>query len=573
MLFVGVLALFSLVVRPGLQLGAKWDFFWHFLDVFIIISFFISALFRFFTSPNKSNFIKENKFEIAIIFIFAMQFLIMFFFLRQPDIQETIKKIGIVSITKIYIVFAQLFIFLELLGQLGQIHTRLTSLPLPPSVLFVGSFVVVITVGTVLLLLPGATKNGISFINALFTATSATCVTGLIVVPTGSFFTRYGHTVIMTLIQIGGLGLMTFATFAALILKGELGIKERVVLGDILSFKIFSKVKSLIMTIVGFTLTIELLGAVIIYIATEEYPRSILTEGHIYFSIFHSISAFCNAGFSLWDENLLRFASNPLGSLTIMILIILGGIGFVVLANFWNFFKKPLRKKFLATPKFTLHTKFVLLMTATLIIAGALMFYATERNGQLSHLSWSQRWIASLFQSVTPRTAGFNTLDTSALTQPSKLLLSILMFIGASPGSTGGGIKTTTFGILILLIIATLSGKAKMSIFRRSIPIRIAQQAAMVLFLALCIVAIGLFFLLLFEPEKTLMQLLFEQISAFGTVGLSTGITPDLSVGGKIVLIITMLVGRIGPLTFLTAIWLKSSKTRIKYPDEELMIG
>lgn len=573
MLIVGFLALFSLLVRPGLRLGGNWDYFWRGLDILIIISFLANAVIRFFLSTNKREFIGHNKFELAVIFIFIMQFLIMLLFLRQPDVRQTIQRLGIVSITKIYIVFAQLFIFFELLGQLGRINTRLASLPLPPPVLFLGSFVVVIAGGTLLLLLPGATHSGIKFIDALFTATSATCVTGLIVVPTGSYFTRYGHTIIMLLIQIGGLGLMTFATFAALILKGELGIKERVIVSDILSFKIFSKVKSLVAAIIGFTLTIEIIGTVAMFLATQNYPKNILTEGHLLFSVFHSISAFCNAGFSLWDENLMRFATNPFASLTVMVLIVLGGIGFVVLADLWGFLKNPFRRKGASKPRLSLHTKFVLLFTATLILAGALLFYASERQGQLAPLGTAQRWMASFFQSITPRTAGFNTLNIGALMPASKLLLSVLMFIGASPGSTGGGIKTTTFAVLILLILSMLRGQSRISLFRRTIPVRVAQQAAMVLFLALTVIIAGLFLLLIFERDKTFLQLVFEQISAFGTVGLSTGITSTLSVGGKLVIIITMLLGRIGPLTFLTAIWFKAKAVRMKFPDEEIMIG
>jgi len=572
MLFIGCLAFFSLVIRPGLGLSDRWQTFWNILDIAVVVSFFMNVILRFSWAPKKKKFIKSNTFEFAIIFIFIAQFIITTLFLRQPEIRTTIQQIGIVSVAKIYIVMAQIFIFFELIGQLGKINARIANLPLSPALLFLVSFLIVIFSGTLLLMLPGATgEGGISLINALFTSTSATCVTGLIVVSTETCFTRYGHTVILVLIQIGGLGLMTFATFSALILRGELGIKERVVLGDVLNLRVMSKVKSLLAAIIGFTVTLEIIGAIALFYATRGYSN--LPEGRLYFSIFHSVSAFCNAGFSLWKQNLLPFVSNTLGSLSIMALIVFGGIGFVVLADWWMYFKLPMGKKRLAMPHLSLHTKFVMLLTATLIIAGALLFYASERQGQLQPLSEGYRWLASFFQAITPRTAGFNTLNTGALAPATLFMLAILMFIGASPGSTGGGIKTTTFGALILMILSRLRGQNQMTLFGRNVPVVVAQRAAMVLFLGFTVVSMGLFLLLIFENDKTLMQLLFEQISAFGTVGLSKGITEELSVGGKIVIMITMFLGRIGPLTFLVAVMFRGRAAKIQYPREDIMIG
>ncbi|MCD6595202.1 hypothetical protein J7L68_05970 [bacterium] len=571
MMSVGVLAFFSLIVRPGLEFGDSWNRIWVILDIIIIASFILNILLRFIWAIKKKEFIRKNSFEFAILFIFIAQFLITLLFMNRPEIRAVIHQLGIVSITKIYIVLAQIFILIEFLAQLGKINSKIATLPLPPSLLFMGSFILVILTGTILLLLPGATKSGISFINALFTATSATCVTGLIVVPTGTFFTKYGHTVILFLIQIGGLGLMTFATFSALILRGELGIKERVMLGDVLNLRVMNKIKSLLGAIIGFTFTLEFIGTIAFYFATDRYSN--LQDGKLYFSIFHSVSAFCNAGFSLWDKNLLPFVNNALGSITVMLLIVLGGIGFIVLADWWAYFKEPLKLKRLARPHLSLHSKFVMTITASLIIVGALLFFILERNGQLASLSTGYKWLASFFQAITPRTAGFNTLDTNALAPATLFMLIILMFIGASPGSTGGGIKTTTFGVLGLTIFSRLKGNSNMKLFGRNIPSIIAQRAGMVLFLAIIIVSSGLFFLLIFEQGKTLLQLLFEEISAFGTVGLSTGITSSLSVGGKLIIIVTMFLGRIGPLTFLTSIIFRKRKDRIKYLDENIMIG
>ena len=571
MLSVGFLAFFSLIVRPGLELKAGWNRIWIAIDIIIIASFISNIILRFIWATKKKEFIRRNAFELVVLFIFIAQFLITLLFMNRPEIRAAIHQLGIVSLTKIYIVLAQVYILIELLAQLGKINSKIATLPLPPSLLFMGSFIVVILTGTILLMLPGATKHGISLINALFTATSATCVTGLIVVPTGTFFTRYGHTVILLLIQIGGLGLMTFATFSALILRGELGIKERVMLGDVLNLRVMNKIKSLLGAIIGFTFTLELIGAIALYFATGRYAS--LQDGRLYFSIFHSVSAFCNAGFSLWNQNLLPFVSNILGSITVMALIVLGGIGFVVLADWWAYIKEPWRLKKLARPHLSLHSKFVMTITAALIVVGALLFFILEYDGQLAPLSIGYKWLASFFQAITPRTAGFNTLDTSAFAPATLFMLMVFMFIGASPGSTGGGIKTTTFGVLALMVFSRLRGDNDMKLFGRSIPSAIAQRAGMVLFLSLIVVSSGLFFLLIFEQGKTLLQLLFEEISAFGTVGLSTGITSSLSVGGKIIIILTMFLGRIGPLTFLTSIMFRKRRGQIKYPDENIMIG
>ncbi|RKZ35093.1 hypothetical protein DRQ33_00585 [bacterium] len=569
MFIIAFLAFFTLVIRPGLELSKKWDILWLAIDTLIILSFLMNFLLRFIWSTSKKKFLYSNKLETAIIFIFLTQLAIITLFWSYPEIRLTISQFGIVSITKIYIIMAQIFILLGLISQLGQINARIATLPLPPSLLFMGSFLTVIIIGTILLLLPGATKQGIKFIDALFTAASATCVTGLIVVPTGSFFTRYGHTVILVLIQIGGLGLMTFATFAALILRGEIGIKERMVVGDILNMKTMNKIKSLVGAIIGFTITLEIIGTLFLYFALDGYHN--LTTGKLYFSMFHSVSAFCNAGFSLWDDNLVHFVNNPLGSITVMTLIVIGGIGFIVLADYWQYFKLRLLRK--PPPYIRIHSKLAVIVTVILILSGAIIFYLLEIDGRLAPLSSGLRWIAAFFHSITPRTAGFNTLDTSALSPATLFMLIIFMFIGASPGSTGGGIKTTTLGVLALMIISRIRGDEKIHIFGRNIPHLIIIGAAMVLFLGLAVVSAGVFFLTIFEPNTPLMDLLFEEMSAFGTVGLSTGITPSLSIPAKLVIIITMFLGRIGPLTFLTAVVFKKYKSRIKLPDEEVMIG
>ncbi len=428
-----------------------------------------------------------------------------------------------------------------------------------PARIIILSFILVIVAGTLLLLLPVSTSDGISFVDAFFTAVSATCVTGLVVHDTGSFFTPFGQGIIMLLFQLGGLGIMTFSTIFALMLGRRITITGRKTLS--LAFEnVEFDMKLLLKGIVIFTLLIELLGAVLF---------KIYLPGEGFFSaFFHSISAFCNAGFSLFPRSFQDFRS--LASINILItsLIIIGGLGFLVLFDLMRWLKGKLFKK---NVRLSLHSKIVLITSLVLIFVGIITLFGIEKDNLFAEYSLSGKCFASYFQSVTARTAGFNTVDIGALQSSSKLVLSGLMFVGASPGSTGGGIKTVTFALIVLGLIALLRGSPQIRIAKRAIPMQIFEKAITVFVLGI----VWIFFaaiLLSVTDGGRFLDMLFEVISAFGTVGLSCGITAGLTIAGKFIIILTMFLGRIGPMTLAIAL-ASRDEADFKLPEENVMVG
>lgn len=441
----------------------------------------------------------------------------------------------------------------------------------PPQIIVFG-FTILIILGTVLLSLPISSKSGqgIGFEDALFTATSAVCVTGLVVVDTYSHWTVFGQTVILLLIQIGGLGIMSMATLFSLVLGRKMGLKARLTIQESLSDFTLSGVVKMLRNILIVTLVIELIGAVLL--STRLIPLYGLQNG-VFKSVFHSVSAFCNAGFDIFGTpnnqftSLVYFRNDPVLLLTICTLFIVGGLGFIV----WR--DVVIVRKF---SNFMLHTKVVLLATFILTISGTILILLFEFNNSstLKELPLMSKLINSFFHSVTPRTAGFNTLPMNTMTEPSKFITILLMFIGAAPGSTGGGIKVTTFSIIIIAIISYIKGNESVSIMYRRVPDTILKKALLLVTLSMCFVFITTMFLLI-GNEGNFMQVLFESTSAFGTVGLSTGITPNLSTLSKYIITITMLVGRVGPLSAVLSLALRqNSKDLIyKYPEGKITVG
>ncbi len=435
----------------------------------------------------------------------------------------------------------------------------------PPQMLVLG-FVVTILAGTGLLLMPYSTTGGISFTDAFFTSTSAVCVTGLIVRNTPADFTMFGKTIIMLLIQVGGLGYMSMATFIALIAGKRIGMTHRIMIKESMNIATHEGVVRFIKGMLTFVVLAEVSGALFLYLRfMTEYD---LKEA-LFMSVFHSVSAFNNAGFSLFEQGLAGYRGDVLMNLVIMLLVVLGGIGFAVVGDVYGRFSGSVKK-------LMLHTRIVLLTTLVLIVAGAALFYISERNYLFLHAS-SDNVITSLFASVTARTAGFNTIDYSML-QPATLFLTILlMFIGASPGSTGGGIKTTTFSIVILHLWSTVRGRQETAVFGKTIPAGLISKSFVILSLA--VIYVNLVTFVIVDIEHTdFMKTFFEVISAFATVGLSTGdggarsFCAGFSDISKYIIIITMLAGRLGPLTLFMALT-EQKEQRIKYPEGKVMIG
>jgi len=446
-----------------------------------------------------------------------------------------------------------------------------------PVTFLILAFLITILIGTILLKLPWATPDNISFLDAFFTATSATCVTGLVVRDTGFGFTLFGQIVILFLIQLGGLGIMTSAAFIFLLFK-KIGIQAGSSLKTILEEEYIADVKKTIKFIIISTFILETIGAILLFLTWHGFfsDRSQLA----FSSIFHSIAAFCNAGFSLFRNNLENFTGDISVNIIIASLIILGGIGFLVLEDFYknlfSFFKNFVNhiKPTIHTHqkiKFTLHSKIVLIATALLILSGAILFYLFEK-GNLSYFSQKELVLSSFFQIITARTAGFNTINIGSLTSPTLLLLIFIMFIGAAPTSTAGGIKVTAFVLIILSIIFFLRGKEEAVIFGRTISKFQIKKAFILasIYLSFCLV---IFLLLLYTEGVNFEKILFEVFSAMGTVGLSTGITSHLTSIGKILIIITMFTGRLLPISIAIFASRELVKPKIIYPEEKIILG
>ncbi|MFD2673673.1 TrkH family potassium uptake protein [Marinicrinis sediminis] len=431
----------------------------------------------------------------------------------------------------------------------------------------VNGFMLVTIVGALLLSLPIASEKGqdLSFIDALFTSTSAVCVTGLIVIDTPSQFSVFGEMVIMVLIQIGGLGFMTFSVLIAVLLGKRIGLRERMLLQQSTNAVNPAGVVKLSLGIFFIALVVETVAAAIL---TIRFAPDLGWSRASYYAVFHAISAFNNAGFSLWPDNLMRYVGDPVVNMVITMLFLIGGIGFFVVLDVIR------KRKWVA---FSLHTKIVLSASLFLCVAGPLVITLIEwfNPKTFGMLSFSERLWAGYFQGVVTRTAGFNTLNIPDMMTASQFVMIFFMFIGASSGSTGGGIKTNTMVILLLSIWSTIRGEKHMHIFKRRIAIDLVFRALAVVMISIMVVLLSALLLTLTEHslQKDFMEILFESTSAFATVGLSMGLTYELSFWGKVVIIATMFIGRLGPLTLAYAMSQTSNQQDYKYVEEKLMIG
>ncbi|EQC52468.1 TrkH family potassium uptake protein [Bacteriovorax sp. DB6_IX] len=443
-------------------------------------------------------------------------------------------------------------------------HIRLSS-----AQLVLLSFLGVILLGTFILMLPVSAAEGktIGFVDALFTATSATCVTGLSTLSLNEYFSVFGQVVVLVLIQIGGLSIMTLYSSMAILLGRSMRMKDRIIMQDLLDVSSLEELFAMIINIVKYTFIIELWGGVVLTIAFTfegfEFGKA------LYYGFFHSISAFCNAGFALFNNSLENYATNPLIHGTISVLIILGGIGFIALKEL-----KELISREKTIVRLGMHTKIVLITTAVLIVGGSIFIFFGEFLGALDGYTLWEKIQISTFQSVTLRTAGFNTIPLTSLNKYTLYLMTMFMFIGGSPGSTAGGVKTTTLAILVQSIMSTLKGDKNVRMLDRTIPSPLVVRATALMFISILITSFFIFLMMKLEPDQDFLTLFFEAISASGTVGLTLGVTPYLSMFGKLAISALMLVGRIGPLTLILAIGERQkSSGKFDYPDGRIMIG
>ncbi|MCF8027571.1 MAG: TrkH family potassium uptake protein [Desulfobacteraceae bacterium] len=445
-----------------------------------------------------------------------------------------------------------------------------------PATLVLASFILAIAIGALLLKLPVSTQSGhISWVDALFTATSAVCVTGLIVVDTGSYFTVAGQCIILMLIQIGGIGVMTVSVGLFQWIGRNVSFRQRMAMQDLFAHTPREDIFDLVKSILLVTFCIEAIGAVLLAI---HWSRELPFPNAVYTGIFHSVSAFCNAGFALFSDSMMGYRDDPLLNITMCCLIVVGGIGFPVLYDLQS--RSAARKG--KRGRLSVQTKTVLNTTLILIISGALMFAFLERQTLLEAQSLGHHVLVPVFQSITCRTAGFNTVDIGSLRDATLTMMIFLMFFGASPGSCGGGVKTTTLALLAIFTASRMKKKRRVNIFKKSIPSETVTRSVSLVLVSIGIIGIVLFMLLAGGapngqgPECTdasFLAYFFETVSAFGTVGLSMGITPMLNTWGKCWIILMMLIGRVGVLTFAYIIVGTGATGGFEYSEENIMIG
>ena len=494
----------------------------------------------------------------------------------------------ILLFTTDFLVALAVYLLFQIITKICRTMVNLAASARSPAGTFIGSFLVIILAGAGLLMLPRCHSYGtISPIDAIFTTTSATCVTGLTVLHTGKDFTIAGQTIILSLIQLGGLGIVIFGAVFAMLFGQSLNVRQSAAMQDLLSVQTAGRIARSIAFVFIATAVIEAAGAIVLLNMWEKTgPLPEYISNRWFCSIFHSVSAFCNAGLGLFPDNLMRYRIyHPVYS-AICTLIVLGGLGFGVLENICNVLFDKIRRFLIrcstrrplqnSQPKrILLQTKIVLTVTAILIVTGAVMLMIFQANTTGRENREKLTVGDALFQSITARTAGFNTIDINALSVPDKMILIVLMFIGGSPGGTAGGIKTVTLAIIIMACYATIRKRSEVEIFRRSIHTSAIYRAMTVTMFFAAVLLSATFVLTITERHSSFetSAIMFEAASALGTVGLSCGITPSLTTAGKIVIIITMLIGRLGPLTLLAVLTFNIKPARYNYPAESVVVG
>ncbi|MGZ5243063.1 MAG: TrkH family potassium uptake protein [Bacteroidia bacterium] len=481
-------------------------------------------------------------------------------------------------------VWLHIALFIAFFRELSALNVDAATESLNPAMLFLLSFMLIIFLGSMLLMLPRATYTGIAYTDALFTSTSAVCVTGLIVVDTAKDFTYFGQIVIMLLIQIGGIGIMTFTSYFSYFFKGGSSFETQLALREMTSSNKIAEVFSTLRKIILLTFIVEAIGALLIYSSLD---KSVLTVAgdRIFFAIFHAISGFCNAGFSILTDGLydINFRYNYTLHMSLAMLLITGGLGFPIVFNFINYFKHAIRNKIRKiigkkSPVYlpwviNINSRIVIITTAVLLGGGTMLMYVLEYNNTLAEHDSIGKLVTAFFSAATPRTAGFNTVNFAALNLSSIIIVIFLMWVGASPASTGGGIKTSTLAIGVLNVLSLAREKDRIEVYRREISNNSVRRAFAIAFLSVVVIGTSIVLVTVFDKDKKLVDIAFECVSAFSTTGLSLGITAALSTSSKVVLIITMFIGRVGTLTILVALIRKAKLTSYKYPTENILIN
>jgi len=563
---LGIIAFLSLFLKYGFHLTDTWIANLLILDEIIAAFFVGTLLLKFFISDTKWNYVKQSPFEFGLLLLFIVSIIFEeIISIEEPHV--LIKKATTHSFIKLYFVIIQIYIVFNGIIALAKIKDKWLFYSLNPARILMVSYIVVILAGMALLKLPKATFDGISWIDAFFTSTSAVCITGLSTVNITQVFTFEGEVVIMILIQLGGLGIITLTSFIALFIQQGFRLRDQIIVQEILDNENLSSLTSILKAIVSITIISELIGALGLYLSWGNLGLS--ESERVFHSVFHSVSAYCNAGFSTFSNGFetagYHFSSMSL--ITIMLLIVFGGLGFYTYSNIFHIGEiKFFRKKVL-----TLQTKVILIGTLVLILFGATMIWITQYD-QWKSLPVGEQVLKSFFLSVTSRTAGFSMVSIGELAIPTLMMVILLMYIGGAPNSTSGGIKVTTVMTLLAALVAFVRRKTRVEIGWNTIPMRIVRRAFIVFMVSILLIFIVLF-VLTWTEDQAFFDILFEIVSAFGTVGLSRGITPDLSVTGKLMIAAVMFAGRIGLFSFAIAMSEVKDDSSYTFPEINLMVG
>jgi potassium uptake TrkH family protein len=565
-LLLGIIAFISLFIKYGFHLPDRMIFHLVILDEIIAGCFVAIILLNFIVSEKKWNYVKESPVEMILMTFFVIS-IILEEIISIEEPHYILKRATTHNFIKLYFVVVQVYIVANGIIALTRARDKWLYLSLNPARILVLSYLLVILVGTLVLKLPKATVDGISWTDAFFTSTSAVCITGLTTVNVSQVFTFEGQVIIMVIIQLGGLGIITLTSFIALFVQRGLRLKDQMIVQEMFDSEDFSTLGSILKAIISITFLSELIGAIGLYAAwgdlgLPEFER-------IFSAVFHSVSAYCNAGFSIFPAGFETqgMVFNHVSMVLVMLLIIAGGLGFYTYCDVFNIGGiNGYRRR-----QLSLQTRIILVSTLVLILAGALLIWVTERGAWKGDTAMEQV-INAFFLSVTSRTAGFSTVSVGHLAVPTLMIVLMLMYIGGAPNSSSGGVKITTVVTVLASLKSYITGKDRVDIGWNNVPARTVKRAFIVILVSFILLFLAIFVLTLSE-DQAFFDLLFEAVSAFGTVGLSRGITPELSTVGKVVISLVMFAGRIGLFTFAIAMVDDKDKSGYQFPEVNIMVG
>jgi len=579
---IGILSVVALLVEHGFAVDPAAMTWIRRLEAALAGAYLLDRVVMLIHVPERASVVRHRLFEFGVLALFAVPTFALLF--KSAGALEWARLFGQDSLQEFGAQLVKLFLLANVLVQILRVQQRLLARVSRPEWILAGSFALLILAGTLLLLLPRASADSehpIRFLDAFFTATSASCVTGLAVRDVGTALSPFGQGILLVLFQVGGLGIMTFVAFLAVTSAESLPVPQMHVFRQVVGARSYAALRGQLWAIVGFTVLVEAAGAACLYACL---PADQDRFDKLGWSMFHAVSAFCNAGFALSADSLTSFQGHAGAMLTFMGLIVLGGLGFLVVTDLLGLqvSRLPLIRRVawvrrhnqrVPVYRIPLQTKLSTVITGILIVGGTIGFWALEASHGLAEKPLLTQFWISAFQSVTARTAGFNTVPVDQLHPATLLLLMGLMVVGACPVSTGGGIKTVTFAVLLVALRALITGRDRVEIRGRTLPHKVLLAALTVVVLYVSAASLGLFGLALFDPEVPFRSQMFEVVSALSTVGLSTGITPKLSAGSQCVLCLLMFVGRVGTISLVLSVVRVQRPARYQFPEEDLVVG